>query len=69
MPINPVIRIIPADGPWPDLAAENLAYWLTRPPRERVQAARDLRRSSYRRLHRRDLPRMVRVLRPFPVDG
>lgn len=65
MPIKPTVRIIPGDGPWPDFQGENLAYWLTRPPGERVQAARDLLRELFERLRRPWPARIARTARPF----
>lgn len=60
-----VVKVIPA-GTWPDSRAEQRAYWLSRPPAERVEAGRQLRRSTYRYMTGRDLPTvMERVVRVF----
>lgn len=59
--IKKVVHVIPR-GQWPDSATENMRYWLSRPPAERVEAGRRLRRATFRRLNRRDLPRMLKVV-------
>jgi hypothetical protein len=64
--LKKVVTVIPS-GHWQDSAKENLRYWITRPPSERVAAGRELRLSTYRRLHGRSLPRIknvVRVIKP-----
>lgn len=63
------VTVIPG-GKWPDSAAENLAYWLTRPPAERIAAAKRLRRRYWRVFHRQELPPMSRSARAFrPHQG
>lgn len=58
------VKVIPA-GHWPDSAAESLAYWLARPPAERIASAKRLRRKYWRLFHRQELPALSRVARPF----
>ncbi|MBI4422249.1 MAG: hypothetical protein HY554_00890 [Elusimicrobia bacterium] len=50
---------------WPDSAAEDLLYWITRPPQERVQFGRELIETAYRRVHGGRFPRMTKVGRVF----
>ena len=60
-PVKRIVQVIPT-GHWPDSAEENLRYWLSRPPAERVEAGRRLRRDTYRRLHGHDLPAMRKIV-------
>lgn len=53
---------------WPDPAGDRLAYWLARPPRERVEAAREFCRASFLRLHRPWPARIAKICRPFPSE-
>ena len=48
-------------GQFPDSSADNLAYWLSRPAGERIAAVEELRRSTYRLVHGRALPQMLRI--------
>lgn len=61
---KPVARIIEYDR-WPDSAAEDLSYWLKRPPEERIRFGRALLVSAYRRVHGRPLPRTAKLGRVF----
>lgn len=63
-PKKMAVTVIPADR-WPDSASENLAYWLTRPPGERIEAGKRLRRKFWRLFHRQELPRMSKSVRLF----
>ena len=61
------VTIIPK-GTWPDSSAENRAYWLSRPPEERIEGAKRLRRKFWRLFHRQDLPplsKAARVIGPY----
>ncbi len=58
------VRVIPK-GQWPDSSAENRDYWLSRPPAERIQAAKNLRSKRWRLLHRRELPPLVKIFRIY----
>lgn len=60
-------KVIPA-GRWPDSATENLLYWITRPPQERIAAGRELIVGIYRRVHPGRFPRMSKVGRPFQPE-
>lgn len=62
-----VAKVIPA-GQGPDSATEDLLYWITRSPEERIEAGRELVRSTYRYLHGRPLPRMSKVGRIFQPE-
>ena len=63
-----VVRVIPA-GHWPDSRAEQRAYWLSRPPSERVQAGRELQRKMYWWMNGRELPgHMEKVVRVFRYE-
>lgn len=53
---------------WPDSAAEDLLYWISRSPEERVEAGRELARSTYRYLNGKPLPRMNMVGRVFEPE-
>ncbi len=63
-----VVKIIPA-GQWPDSATDGVLYWVTRSPEERIEAGRELVRSTYLHLHRRPLPPMVKVARIFKPES
>lgn len=54
---------------WPDSAAEDLLYWITRPPHERVQFGRELVETSYRRVHEGRFPRMNKTGRMFEPEA
>lgn len=54
---------------WPDSGAEDLLYWITRPPEERVEFGRRLVVSSYRRVHGGRFPRMSRTGRIFEPEA
>jgi len=56
------VTVIPR-GTWPDSSAENRSYWLSRPPNERIEGAKRLRRKFWRLFHRQELPRMSKVAR------
>lgn len=59
------VKVIPA-GQWPDSRAEQRAYWLSRPPSERVQAGREFQRKMYWYMNGREFPtQMEKVVRPF----
>lgn len=62
--IKRIARAIDPDH-WPDSAAEDLAYWLSRPPEERVAFGRRLVRDAYRRVRGCSPPPMNRVGRVF----
>ena len=53
---------------WPDAGAEDLSYWLSRPPHERVQFGRALVVSAYRRVHGGRFPGMSRTARIFQPE-
>lgn len=65
--VKKVAKVIPA-GHWPDSAVEGVLYWVTRPAEERIEAGRELVRSTYQRLHGRPLPRMAKVARIFKPE-
>ncbi|MDP3542939.1 MAG: hypothetical protein Q8T11_10795 [Elusimicrobiota bacterium] len=63
-----VVKVIPA-GTWPDSRADQRAYWLSRPPSERVQAGRELQRKMHWWMTGREFPRkMDKVVRVFRYD-
>lgn len=64
MRIKSVVRVIPS-GAWPDSDGERLTYWLSRPASERIEAAREFRRTSFLRLHRHWPARIANIFRPF----
>ncbi len=53
---------------WPDLATEDLLYWIARSPEERIEAGRELVRSTYHYLHGKPLPPMSKVGRIFQPE-
>lgn len=62
--VKKVVRIIPR-GQIQDSRIESRRYWLARTPPERIEALKELRESTYRRLTRHNLPPILKVLRPF----
>lgn len=60
--LRKVVRVL-RRGEYVDSGMEQLRYWVTRPPAERVAAGRDLVRTSYRRVHGRPLPGVKRIVR------
>jgi len=58
------VTIIP-EGTWPDSSAENRKFWLSRPPAERIEAGKRLRRKYWRLAHGKKLQTLSRVARPF----
>lgn len=58
------VTVIP-EGHWPDSSGENRRYWLSRPPAERIEAVKKLRRKRWRLFHGRDLPELVKVFRVY----
>ena len=63
-PMKRTVKVIPA-GQYGGTREESRRYWLSRPPAERLEALKDLRESTYRRLTGRPFPRMVKVVRPL----
>lgn len=65
MRVKKVVTVL-RRGEYTDSASEQSRYWITRPPAERVAFARELMRSSYRRLHGRPLPGIQKIARRIP---
>lgn len=63
-PMKRVVKVIPR-GHYGGTRDETLRYWLSRPPAERLEALKDLRESTYRRVTGKPMPRMVKVVRPL----
>ncbi|MBI5245194.1 MAG: hypothetical protein HY922_16145 [Elusimicrobia bacterium] len=55
-------RRVPVGRPQTEQDADDLAYWLSRPPEERVEAVGYLTRRLYFLQHGQDLPRLDKTL-------
>ena len=60
--LKKVVRVIPK-GQFPDSRQDNRRYWLSRPPEERIAAARELRRETYLRLTGKALPPIAKTVK------
>ena len=59
-----VVRVIP-NGEVRDSRNDSRLYWAGRSPAERIAAVKELRESTYRRIHGRPMPPMAKTARPF----
>lgn len=66
-PVKRIGRVIEEDR-WPDAAIEDMRYWLSRPPEDRVAFGRDLLLSAWRRTHGSPPPPMSRAGRIFKPE-
>lgn len=55
-------RRVPASRPQAEQDAEELAYWLSRPPAERVAAVGFITQRWHRMRHGRELPRLDKTV-------
>lgn len=58
------VKVI-ARGEYPDSRVASRDYWLSRPPAERILAARALRRKLHLLLRRQEPPRLAKTIRRF----